>query len=189
MNAEKIFVRGNRDRTRVTYSEMIKIIANYIRTNPNAEYDITVGTDSQNHKMTRMVEVIAVCRVGDGGIFFFRREDIPKIKVLKEKIIEETNRSIENATGFIDALQEQLLEDSCDDNQMMLCGGENEIIDLDVMFEEGRLSFAVHADIGKRGKTKELIKEICAWIEASGFEARIKPDSYAASGVANMLSK
>ena len=110
----------------------------------------------------------------DGGIFFFRREDIPKIRVLKEKIVEETNRSIENATGFIGALQEELLEDN---------------IDLDIMFDEDRLAFAVHADIGRRGKTKELIKEICAWIEASGFEARIKPDSYAASGVANMLSK
>ena len=174
MEAEKIFTRGNVDRTKVTYSEMIKVIADYIRTNPNAEYDITVGTDSQNHKMTRMVEVVAVCRIGDGGIFFFRREDIPKIRVLKEKIVEETNRSIENATGFIDALQEELLEDN---------------IDLDIMFDEDRLAFAVHADIGSRGKTKELIKEICAWIEASGFEARIKPDSYAASGVANMLSK
>ena len=174
METEKIFTRGNADRTKVTYSEMIKVIADYIRANPNAEYDITVGTDSQNHKMTRMVEVVAVCRIGDGGIFFFRREDIPKIRVLKEKIVEETNRSIENATGFIDALQEELLEDN---------------IDLDIMFDEDRLTFAVHADIGRRGKTKELIKEICAWIEASGFEARIKPDSYAASGVANMLSK
>lgn len=174
MEAEKIFTRGNAERTKVTYPEMIKVIADYIRVNPNAEYDITVGTDSQNHKMTRMVEVIAICRIGDGGIFFFRREDIPKIKALKEKIIEETNRSIENATGFIDALQEELLEDN---------------IDLDIMFDESRLTFAVHADIGRRGKTKELIKEICAWIEASGFEARIKPDSYAASGVANMLSK
>lgn len=174
MTEEKIFTRGNAERTKVTFNEAIKVIADYIRTNPNAEYDITVGTDSQNHKMTRMVEVIAVCRVGDGGIFFYRREDIPKIKILKEKIIEETNRSIENATGFIDKLQEELLEDN---------------IDLDEMFLEERLAFAVHADIGKRGKTKELIKEICSWIEASGFEARIKPDSYAASGVANMLSK
>ena len=171
---EKIFTRGNRERTKVTYAEMIKVIADYIRVNPNAEYDITVGTDSQNHKMTRMVEVIAVCRVGDGGIFFFRREDIPKIRVLKEKIVEETTRSIENATGFIDALQEELLED---------------LIDLDVMFKEDRLAFTIHADIGKRGKTKQLITEICAWIDAAGFEARIKPDSYAASGVANMLSK
>lgn len=169
---EKMFKRGNGQE--VSYSEMIKVIADYIRVNPSASYDITVGTDSQNHKMTRMVEVIAVCRISDGGIFFFRREDIPKIKVLKEKIIEETNRSIANAVGFIDALQSELLEDN---------------IDLDIMFDENRLSFAVHADIGRRGKTKELIKEICGWIEASGFEARIKPDSYAASGVANMLSK
>lgn len=174
MTEEKIFTRGNAERTKVTFNEAIKVIADYIRTNPNAEYDITVGTDSQTHKYCRMVEVICICRVGDGGIFFYRREDIPKIKVLKEKIIEETNRSIENATGFIDKLQEELLEDN---------------IDLDEMFLEERLAFAVHADIGKRGKTKELIKEICSWIEASGFEARIKPDSYAASGVANMLSK
>lgn len=169
---EKMFKRGNGQE--VSYSEMIKIIADYIRVNPSASYDITVGTDSQTHKYCRMVEVIAVCRIGDGGIFFFRREDIPKIKVLKEKIIEETNRSIENAIGFIDTLQNELLEDN---------------IDLDIMFDENRLAFAVHADIGRRGKTKELIKEICGWIEASGFEARIKPDSYAASGVANMLSK
>lgn len=167
-----MFKRGNGQE--VSYSEMIKVIADYIRVNPSASYDITVGTDSQNHKMTRIVEVVAICRIGDGGIFFFHREDIPKIKILKEKIIEETNRSIENAIGFIDALQGELLEDN---------------IDLDIMFDENRLAFAVHADIGRRGKTKELIKEICGWIEASGFEARIKPDSYAASGVANMLSK
>ena len=83
---------------------MIKVIADYIRANPNAEYDITVGTDSQTHKYCRMAEVICICRIGDGSIFFFRREDIPKIRVLKEKIVEETSRSIENATGFIDAL-------------------------------------------------------------------------------------
>lgn len=174
MKDEKIFTCGNTDKTKVTYSEMIKVIADYIRVNPNAEYDITVGTDSQTHKYCRMVEVICICRIGDGGIFLFRREDIPKIRVLKEKIVEETSRSIENAAGFIDKLQEELLEDN---------------IDLDIMFDEDRLAFAVHADIGKRGKTKELIKEICSWIEALGFEARIKPDSYAASGVANMLSK
>ena len=34
---EKIFTYGNMDRTKVTYSEMIKVIADYIRANPNAE--------------------------------------------------------------------------------------------------------------------------------------------------------
>ena len=39
MEAEKIFTRGNADRTKVTYSEMIKVIADYIRVNPDAEYE------------------------------------------------------------------------------------------------------------------------------------------------------
>lgn len=172
MKLEKQWKRGNGEI--ITTNELIKLVADYIRKNPEVTYDITIGTDSQTHERCRMIEVICIHRIGDGGIFFFHKEDIPKIKVLKEKIIEETNRSIENAVGFIDALQMELLEDN---------------IDLDIMFDENRLAFAVHADIGRRGKTKELIKEICGWIEASGFEARIKPDSYAASGIANMLSK
>ena len=165
---EKMFKRGNGQE--VSYSEMIKVIADYIRVNPSASYDITVGTDSQNHKMTRMVEVIAVCRIGDGGIFFFRREDIPKIKVLKEKIIEETARSIENATGLLDGIQLNL-------------------IDKDIDVEDLNLHFQIHCDIGKKGKTKTLIKEITAWVEASGFEVAIKPNSYTASGIANKISK
>lgn len=171
---EKKFTRGNREHTKVSYDEMIDVIAKYIAESPNSEYDITIGTDSQNHKMTRIVEVLAICRVGDGGKFFYFREDIARINNLKEKIIEETNRSITNATGFIDKLAEKLIDYD---------------VDLYDMFDKEKLGFAVHADIGRRGKTKDLIKEICAWIEAAGFEARIKPDSYAASGVANMLSK
>ena len=46
MEAEKIFTCGNMDRTKVTYSEMIKVISDYIRANPNAEYDITVGSST-----------------------------------------------------------------------------------------------------------------------------------------------
>ena len=78
MIADKIFTRGNRAKTKVKFDEVIKIIAKFIADKPDAEYDITIGTDSQNHKYTRMVEVIAVCRVGDGGIFFYKVEDIPR---------------------------------------------------------------------------------------------------------------
>ena len=37
MKDEKIFTYGNMDRTKVTYSEMIKVISDYIRANSNAE--------------------------------------------------------------------------------------------------------------------------------------------------------
>lgn len=165
---EKIFKRGNGQS--VKYSEMIKIISNFIAANPKAEYEITVGTDSQNHSSTKIVTVLAVHRIGDGGIFFYRSEYINKIRVLKEKIIEETARSIENATGLLDGIQLNL-------------------IDQDIDIEELNLHFQIHCDIGKKGKTKTLIKEITAWVEASGFEVAIKPNSYAASGIANKISK
>ena len=172
MITEKIFTRGNGEK--VTYDEMIKIIAKFIADKPNEHYDVTVGTDSQNHKMTHMVEVIAVHRVGDGGIFFYVESWIKKIDILKEKIYEETRRSLENAMGFVDSLAYELI---------------NYDIDLDEMAKEKRFGFAVHADIGHAGGTQQLISEITGWIKSLKFDVVIKPDSYAASGVANKISK
>lgn len=169
---EKIFTRGNGQK--VTYSEMITVIAKYIAAKPDATYEISVGTDSQNHKQTHMVEVITVHRVGDGGIFFYVESYIRRINVLKQKIYEETRRSLENAMGFVDALAYELIDYD---------------IDLQEMFEQKRVTFGVHADIGHAGQTKELINEITKWIESLKIDVVIKPDSYAASGVANKLSK
>lgn len=84
MKLEKKWKRGNGEI--ITTDELIKIVADYIRKNPEAAYDITIGTDSQTHKYCRIVEVIAVHRIGDGGIFFYHKQDIPKIRVLKTKI-------------------------------------------------------------------------------------------------------
>ena len=105
---EKLFRRGNG--TSVSYDEMTTIIADYIATAPNYEYEITVGTDSQNHSRTKIVEVICIHRVGDGGIFFYYVEYVNKIRTLKNKIIEETSRSINNATGLIDEVSVKLID-------------------------------------------------------------------------------
>lgn len=117
-----------------------------------------------------MVEVIAVHRIGHGGIFFYRTEYIRKIKSLKEKIVEETSRSLENAEGLIDEVGLRLLED-------------------DIDIDELNIHFQIHCDIGHYGKTSALIKEIVSWVHSCGYEAVIKPDSYAASGIANKISK
>lgn len=164
----KKFHRGNGDI--VTHDEMVKVVADYISADTSQEYEITVGTDSQNHSKTKMVEVIAVHRVGHGGIFFYRVDYVRKIKSLKEKIVEETSRSLENAAGLLDDVQLQLLEDGID------------IDDLNI-------HFIIHCDIGHEGKTQALIKEIVSWVHSAGYECQIKPDSYAASGIANKISK
>ena len=149
---------------------MTKIIAEYIAAQPFADYEITVGTDSQSHSRTKLVEVIAIHRVGAGGIFFYRVEYVDKIRILKEKIIEETARSIDNATGLLDEISVNL-------------------IDYDLDIEDLNVRFQIHCDIGHYGKTSALIAEITKWGESMGYEVAIKPDSYTASGIANKISK
>ena len=105
---EKVFTRGNGKK--VNYSQMIKIIAEYIKKDLNAEYDITIGTDSQTHSLSKIVEVICVHKVGDGGIFFYHSEYRERFRALKEKIVEETARSLENANGFLDNIDLLLLD-------------------------------------------------------------------------------
>lgn len=168
---EKLFMTG--DGKAVTYSQMVELTAKYISQNPNARYEITVGTDSQCHEKTKIVEVIAICRIGKGGIFFYHIEYVDKILDLRQKIYEETSRSLENARGLLDEIYLQIKDD--------------EEFDL----EQLNIHFAVHCDIGRgrKSKTRVLVQEIVGWVEAEGFECMIKPDSYTASGIANKFSK
>ena len=165
---DKKFRQG--DGLLVSYKEMVQHIADYILVDTKAEYEITVGTDSQNHSQTKMVEVIAVRRIGKGGIFFYHIETVKIIKALRDKIVDETNRSLENAKGLLDEVQ--LL-----------------LIDKDVDIDKLNINFVIHCDIGYQGRTQELITEIVSWVHSMGYECQIKPDSYTASGIANKFSK
>lgn len=166
--SELMFTRGNGKR--VKYPEAISVIGEFIRENLDSSYDITVGTDSQNADHTKMVEVIAVHRVGEGGLYFYRIEHLPKITSLKQKITTETARSLELADGLVDDLALYLLEH-------------------DIDIDDLAVSFKIHCDIGNYGKTKALITEIVSWVTSSGYSCEIKPDSYCASGIANKYSK
>ncbi|SCW48638.1 hypothetical protein SAMN02910456_01351 [Ruminococcaceae bacterium YRB3002] len=154
----------------VTMDGIIDRITRYIAEEPHAAYEITVGTDSQSHGQTKMVEVIAVHRRGNGGIYFYNIEFVRRISNLKQKINEETARSLSIANGLIDRLELALLERDID------------IASLDI-------SFQIHCDIGRYGKTSMLIKEITSWVTSYGYVCMIKPDSYTASGIANKYSK
>ena len=43
----------------------------------------------------------------------------------------------------------------------------------------------IHADVGHNGDTREMIKEVVGLIRGNGFEPKIKPESFVASGVAD----
>ena len=47
----------------------------------------------------------------------------------------------------------------------------------------------LHVDIGEQGQTREYIKELVNIIEKEGFKTTIKPQSFAASKVADRHTK
>ncbi len=129
---------------------------------------ITIGTDSQNFDYTKEVNVIAVICEGHGGIFFYKINARDRISDVRTKLRVETGDSLDIAEQLIAILEEK----------------EYEEVFLNT-------SFTIHIDAGysDKGKTKELIPELVGWVKAMGYEAKVKPDSYVASGVADKISK
>lgn len=126
------------------------------------EYQVMIGTDSQGFSDdTKVVAVIVLYHVGHGGKFFYRTEHLKKFNDFRDKIYNEAYESLEIAKAFVKA-----------------------------MYDSGHdIHTIIHVDIGENGKTKCLIDEIMGWIRSEGFEAHYKPDSIAASFIADYYSK
>lgn len=165
---ERMFLRPNGEY--VTKEQVFKLIAQYIASDPHSEYEITVGTDSQSGHKTKMVEVIVARRMGSGGIFFYRTSYVDRINNLRQKIQEETQRSLALADSLLEAIECQL-------------------IDIGMNLNNLSINFKIHCDVGQEGETNALIKEIVGWVHSMGYECCIKPTSYAASTIANKYSK
>ena len=130
--------------------------------------EITIGTDSQNRDdYTKIVSVISIICKGHGGIFFHKIKVVPIINSVKDKLETETNISLNIAQELITVL-------------------ENEYEDLFVS-----CPISIHIDAGNapHGKTKDLIQSLTGWVHAMGYECEVKPNSYAASSIADRISK
>lgn len=145
--------------------EVIDKIIDFINKDDSCEYRLSIGTDSMTYEDTRFVLAIVVHRVGKGGIFFYNKFSHPVIKDLRQKLYTETQLSIDTANMLFGELIE------ADEN---ICS---------------RLNLSIHLDIGNNGPTRDLIRELEGWVSALGYEYAIKPDSYAATSVANKYSK
>lgn len=164
----ELFTRPNG--TKVSVADAAGIAAKYIAERPASAYTVTIGTDSQNFDKTKMVEVIAIHRVGNGGIFFYRTNYVRLIQNLRQKIQEETQLSLTIADVFFDQLHQSLASLG---------------YDLDSM----EIKCQIHCDVGYNGTTRTMIQEIVGWVRSLGYDCAIKPYSYAASGIANKYSK
>lgn len=136
-------------------------ILNFMKAESGYQYKVTLGTDSLKDAddLADFVTAIVVHRVGNGGRYFWRRVAGPgKFHTLRDRITHEVLMSLEIAKNFL-----------------------SEFKKLNVP----HFDFEIHIDVGENGATKTMIQELVGMIRANNFEVRTKPDSYAASKVAD----
>lgn len=145
-------------------------LINYISERPEKFYDIIVGCDSSSSEEPHFPLAVVVLRVGEGGRFFLKRIVCQgrKFYNYKQRILEEVFLSCQMALYLKEKFEKRIR---------------------DLEKEKLRYQFRyIHADVGENGKTKDMIKEVTGLIKGNGFEPRIKPESFAASSVADRYS-
>ncbi|MFZ5590785.1 MAG: ribonuclease H-like YkuK family protein [Bacillota bacterium] len=149
-------------RGRLTFEEMMQDITSFIQGVPSSSYRLIIGSDSQVKQDTCFITAVVIHRTGKGARYFYRKKYQRKIKSLRQKIFYETALSLEVGNMITQYLSQMGLDD---------------------------LPVEIHIDVGKHGETRDLIKEVVGMVTGSGFRARIKPDAYAASSVADKHTK
>lgn len=148
----------------LTLDEAYTEIMAYIAEKPKEQYKLIFGTDSHLHQRREscFITAIIIHRVGKGARYFYRRQRRNYMVSLRQRIYYETYLSLEIATLVTAKLA----------NDIYL-----------------QLNIEIHLDVGEKGDTKELIREVVGMVVGSGFRACIKPDSYGATKVADRHTK
>jgi len=146
-------------------SQVLNEIFNYIKERPEQFYDVIVGCDSSSGEEPHFPLAIVILRRGQGGRFFLKMVNYKNRKFYnwKQRILEEVLLSCELALFLREKLEEKL------------------------KVKNYQFRY-IHADVGENGATKDMIKEVTGLIRGNGFEPKIKPESFAASSVADRYS-
>jgi hypothetical protein len=146
---------------------VIKEITHYIAEKPEKFYDIIVGCDSSSSSEPNFPLAIVILRVGEGGRFFLKKinyHELRKFYGWHQRILEEVLLSCELALHLRESLKKQVPSSF-------------------------KWQFVyIHADVGENGLTRDMIREVTGLIRGNGFEPKIKPESFAASNVADRYS-
>lgn len=146
----------------LTAEQVLQHIVDFMKEDRLSDYRITIGTDSQANAEQKadFVTAIVVHRIGKGARYFWTRSNGPiKFHTLRDRITREVLISLESAHRFSEGLA--------------------------AFTDAPKFDFEIHVDVGQNGETKKMIQELVGMIRANNFEVRTKPDSYAASNVAD----
>jgi uncharacterized protein len=148
----------------LTIEESILEIADFINEEPERFYRVVIGSDSQIKHVNNKYEIdyvtaLIVHRTGSGARYFWRKEKVERNPVLREKIYTETQMSLSAAEEIVPLLREKISPANYD--------------------------FEIHIDVGPLGPTRDMIKEVVGMVQGNGYKAKIKPESWGASSVAD----
>lgn len=169
---EEIVLKGkfyNPTKGNLKFEEMIEEIFSFMKKDPDKEYEIVVGCDSSSGNDPYFPIAVVILRKKAGGRFFLKKVKYHKKKFfnLHQRILEEVFLSCQLALILKDQIQLRL---------------QKEKPEINYQFKY------IHADVGENGLTKDMIKEVIGLIRGNGFEAKIKPEAFAASVVADRFS-
>lgn len=123
--------------------------------------EVHVGSDSQQAgQFTEYVTVIVLLKKGQGGRAFYIREKVPRVKALRERLMREVWMSV------------------------------NVGLELNAhMPETAGLTIHVDANPNLKFRSSDHVKELTAMVVSQGFQTVLKPDSWAASHLADHVVK
>ncbi|MFZ5989943.1 MAG: ribonuclease H-like YkuK family protein [Bacillota bacterium] len=162
----------NSTQKNMSFTDVIASIKYFIKANPDARYRIAVGTDSQvKGRFTCFATGIHIHRIGQGAwCCIGKKVESRRYLNLREKIAKETAITYE----VVYMLNEQLIEALCD---------------FAVKYKNFDCKLEAHIDIGEKGESRKLIREMVGYFQGMGIETKIKPDAFVASSYANRYSK
>ena len=157
---------------KLNFEQVIEEIFDYMRKDPQKNYEIVAGCDSSSDERPAFPVAIVILKKGYGGRFFLTRIQYPRSAKRKfynwhQRILEEVVLSCEIGLRSREALKEKI---------------NSSKIPLNYQFQY------IHADVGPKGVTRDMIREVVGLIRSNGFEAKIKPEAFAASVVADRFS-
>jgi len=149
---------------RLKTAKMIEEIAGFVKDEPHDFYRLVIGTDSQEKRLggvreCNYVTAIVIHRKGKGARYFWKKEKAQSPQALRDKIYGETTRSLETAHALVPTIRKTLTP--------------------------AKYDLEIHIDVGALGKTRDMIREVVGMVNGNGFTAKTKPESWAASSVAD----
>ncbi|NLG88261.1 MAG: hypothetical protein GX494_03450 [Clostridiaceae bacterium] len=162
----------NSTQKNMSFEDVLENIVRFIKASPDNRYRLAVGTDSQvKGRYTCFATGIHIHRIGQGAwCCVEKRIERKRYTSLKEKISMETLITYD----VVFRLNEHLIYTLCE---------------LTENYKNFEFRLEAHIDIGTRGETRKLIREMVGYFESIGIDAKIKPDSFVASSYANRFSK